>query len=177
MLRFIGEYVNTPVMGIRGGRRLSLTLEPIINPHKLSVYGFYCEDRASGIDKILLAEDIREFSDVGIIIDSEDNLTDPSDLVRDEDIIDMRFEIISKRLVSQSGKKLGRVEDYAIDDISYRIEKIYGKPLALKTLSTNDYIIGRRQIASVNQDEIIVKDAVVKNGNRAHRPSLNPLQS
>ena len=120
---------------------------------------------------------MREFSDVGLIVDSEDNLTDPSDLVRDEDILNMQFEIIGKKLVTQSGKKLGRVEDYVVDDISYRIEKIYARPTAIRTLSTNDYIIARRQIASVNEDEIIVKDAVVKGGNRAHRPSFNPLQS
>ena len=176
MLRFIGEYINVPVMGLRGGRRLSTTLEPLIDPHKMSVVGFYVEDRASGIDKILLVEDIREISDVGIIVDSEDNLMDASDLVRLEEIIDLHFEVIEKKLVSQSGKKLGKVEDFAIDDVSHRIEKIYARPVAIKTLSTNDYIINRRQIASVTQEEIIVKDAVVKGGNKARRPSLNPLR-
>lgn len=176
MLRFIGEYIDTPIMGLRGGRRLSQTLDPIIDPHKLKIAGFYVEDRATGIDKILLVEDVREFSEVGIIVDSEDAFMDAGDLVRLESILDMNFEIIGKKLVTQDGKKLGRVEDFAIDDLTYRIEKIYGKPQALKTLSTNDYIIGRRQIASVNQEEIVVKDAVVKDGNRAHRPSLNPLR-
>lgn len=177
MLTFIGEFVNVPIMSLRGGRKISMTLDPIVNPHKLTIEGFYAEDRASGIDKILLVEDIREISDVGIIVDSEESLTDPADLVRLEDVINMHFEIVNKKLVSQGGKKLGRVEDYAIDNISYRIEKIYGCPIALKTLSTNDYIINRRQIASVNEDEIVVKDATIKSGNRAHRPSLNPLRS
>ena len=177
MLRFINEYIDMPVMSIRSGRRLSTSLEPVVNPHKLSVLGFYVEDRASGIDKILLSEDIREFSDVGIIVDSEEALMDPADLVKHEAIIDMQFAIVGKRLVTQSGKKLGKVEDYAIDDLNYRIEKIYARPVAIKTLSTNDYVVNRRQIASVNEHEIVVKDAVIKDGNRAHRPSFSPLQS
>ncbi len=175
MLRFINEFENQPVMSLRGGRRISTTLEPLLNPHKLRVEGLFCEDRASGVDKILLMEDVREFSDVGLIVDSEENLMDPADLVRLEDIMQMNFTMVGKRLVTQSGKKLGRVEDFAIDDVSYRIEKIYARPTALKTLSTNDYIISRRQIASVNHDEVIVKDATVKD-NKARRPSLNPLR-
>ncbi len=176
MLRFISQYENVTVMSLRGGRRISTTIEPIINPHKLRIEGLYCEDRASGIDKILLMEDIREFSDLGIIVDSEDSLMDPADLVRLEKVIQMDFSLIGNRLVTQSGKKLGHVEDFAIDDISYRIEKIYARPTALKTFSTNDYIINRRQVASVSHDEVIVKDATVR-GNKARRPSLNPLRS
>jgi sporulation protein YlmC with PRC-barrel domain len=175
MLRFIDEFEQLPVMSIRGSRRISTTLETIIDPHKLSVVGFYCDDRASGIDKILLVEDIREFSEVGLIVDSEENLIDPADLVRLEKILQLNFQIIDKKLVSQSGKKLGKVENYAIDDMTYRIEKLYGRPSVLKTLSTNDYIIARRQIASVNENEVVVKDATIKEGNRAKRPSLNPL--
>lgn len=177
MLRFIGEFIDVPVMELRGGRRLSETLEAIIDPHKLKVIGFYVDDRAAGSDRILLVEDIRDIADdTGIIVDSEDVLTDPSDLVRLEDILDMGFEIRGKKLTTQSGKRLGKIDDYAIDDMSFRIEKLYGRPTAIKTLSTNDYIISRRQIASVNQNEVIVKDAAVKDGNRVSRPSLNPLR-
>ena len=177
MLRFISEYEDVPVMSLRGGRRISSTLEPIINPHKLRIEGFYCEDRASGIDKVLLIEDVREFSDVGLIVDSEDNLMEPADLVRLEEILDMHYTVHGKRLVTESGKKLGHVEDFAIDDGSFRIEKIYARPNALKTFSSNDYIINRRQIASVNMEQVIVKDAVVKRGEKSRRPSLNPLGS
>ncbi len=176
MLRFIKEYVDVPIMSLRGGRRISSTLEPVINGNKLRIEGLYCEDRASGVDKILLTEDVREFSDVGIIVDSEESLMDPSDLVRLEEVLEMNFSVIGKRLVTQSGKKLGHVEDYAIDDTTFKIEKIYARPTALKTFSINDYIINRRQIASVNHDEIVVKDAVVKSGNRSRKPSLNPLR-
>lgn len=177
MLRFIDEYSNQPVMSLRGGRRISSTLEPIIDPHKMKVVGVYCEDRAQGIDKVLLIEDIRELSEVGIIIDSEENLIDPADLVRMESVLDMHFELSGKKLVTQSGKKLGKVDNYAIDDVSFRIEKLYARPLAIKTLSTNDYIINRRQISSVNEQEVVVKDAVAKSGSKARRPSFNPLRS
>jgi len=163
-------------MSLRSGRRLSSILEPIIDPNKLTITGFYAEDRASGLDKILLVEDIREFGELGIIVDSEEDLVDSSDLVRLETVLNMNYEIIGKKLVSQSGKKLGYVEDYAIDDLTYKVEKIYGRPTALKTLSTNDYVIGRRQIASVSPDEITVKDATSKSGSRSRRPSLNPIR-
>ena len=177
MLKFIDEYANQPIMSLRGGRKISSTIEPLINPDKLSILGFYSEDRASGKDKILLINDIREFGDMGIIINSEEDLTDPSDLVKLESIIDMNFELLNKPIVTQSGKKLGKVDNYAIDDITYKIEKIYGKPNSLKTLSANDYIISRRQIVSVSETELIVKDALIKQSRMSKLPIFSPAQT
>lgn len=162
MLTFVDQYLHMPILSIRGGRRISMTVDPILDPHKMKVLGFYAEDRASGVDKILLLEDIREFSSAGLIVDSEESLVEPSDLVRLEEILDLNFHLLEKRVVTESGKKIGSVENYAMDDTSFRIEKIYARPTAMKALSTNDFIISRRQIAGVTNSQVIVKDAVVK---------------
>ena len=112
-------------------------------------------------------EDIREIAAEGIIVDSEDSLVDPSDLHRIEDILDLNFHLVNKNVITESGNKLGKVENFAIDSVSYRIEKIYARPTITKTLSSSDYIISRRQLAGVNQREVIVKD-----GEQIHRADI-----
>ena len=177
MLRFVNEFIDLPVLSLRGGRRISTTLEAIIDPRKLRVVGFYADDRASGIDKILLVEDIRELTEMGIIVDSEDSLTDPSDLVRLEEVLNMQYEIVNKKLVTQSGQKIGKADDFAVDDTTFKIEKIYGRPVAMKALK-DDFIISRRQIASVSMEDITVKDAFVRDQKRhSKRQSFSPQGS
>lgn len=177
MLRFVDQLVEQPVVGIRSGKQLSMTLDPIINPHKMSIEAFYVQDRTQDIDTVLFANDIREIGPMGLIVDSEDALMPMSDLIRLEEIAGLNFQLINKKVVTESGKRLGRVENYAVNDQNFMIEKIYARPVAIKTLSSNDFIISRRQIASVNNDQVVVKDAFVQNTKRSRTPSFNPLKS
>lgn len=174
MLRFIDQLIDTPIVGIRGGRRLSSVIEPIINPHKMAIEAFYCDDKVVDSDMVMFTSDIREIGRMGIIVDSEDVIMPMADLVRLEEIANINFQLIGKNVINESGKKLGKVENYTIDDLNFRIEKIYARPTAIKALSSNDFIISRRQVVSVNNNEVIVKDATNKRRQGNRRPSLNP---
>lgn len=175
MLKFINDYLDRPVMSLQSGQRITSTTDVLIDPRNLTVAGLYCEDRVSGSDKILLIDDIREIGKLGIIVDSDESISEASDLIRLQEIIDIGFDPIGKNIITQSGQKLGKIDDYAIDDISFKIEKFYGKPSVLKSLNTNDYIINRRQVSSVNRDEVIVKDSFVESSKSTAKPSFSPI--
>ncbi len=178
MLRFIDQLVGMPIVGIRSSEQISSTIEAIINPRKLCIEAFYCEpDRVSDTDMVLFTTDIREVGHLGIIVDSEDVIMPTADLVRLEEITALNFQLIGKNIVTESGKKLGKIENYTIEDTTFRIEKLYARPQMFKTISTNDFIVSRRQIASVNDKNVIVKDALAGQNNRAQRPFFNPLSS
>ena len=175
MLRFIDQLIGVPVVGVRGGNRLTITAEPVINPSRMRVEAFYCDNRADELDMVLYAEDILEISNIGIVVDSEDSIMPTTDLVRLEEIIEIDFQLIGKNVETESGDKLGKVENYAVDDTSFKIEKLYARPQLIRSLRANDFIISRRQIASVNDKSIVVKDATIAKDKKSHKPSLNPL--
>lgn len=177
MLRFIDQLINQPILGIRGGRQLALTLEPILDPRKLKIEAFYSQVRTSQDDMVLFTSDIRELGSLGIIVDSEDVIMPTTDLVRLEELIDLNFDLLGKLVVTESGDRLGKVDNYAVDDLNFKIEKIYAKPTGLKALNKSDFVIARRQVANVNNKEVVVKDAFVKKESRQRSPSLNPLGS
>jgi sporulation protein YlmC with PRC-barrel domain len=175
MLRFVDQIIGQPILGIRGGRELARVVDIVLNPHKMRIEAFFCDDRRSQEDLVLHGEDIREFGALGIIVDSEDSIMPLGDLVRLKEIVELNFSLIDKAVVTESGKKLGKVENYVVDDNGFNIEKIYARPQLLKAFGTSDFIIGRRQIVRVNNNEVVVKDPTETDKSRERKPSLLPV--
>src|SRR5690242_7642928 len=82
MLQLSGSLTNRPIMSLRTGGQVAEALKPIINPNNLKIEGFYCQDRFSKDQLVLLTQDIRDVVAQGLIINDHDVLSDPSELVR-----------------------------------------------------------------------------------------------
>src|SRR5437868_5631326 len=104
---------NRPVMSLRNGQRVANTTGIIINPNNLKIEGFYCVD---SFEKkkvlILLSQDVRDILPVGIAVNDHDDLTPPEDLIRLNDLIKMNFSVLNKSVVTESGKRMGKVIDF-----------------------------------------------------------------
>ena len=149
-------------MSLQTGAELARTGEPIIDPRKMTVVAFYVEGRA--LDQhpsILHVSDIREFSDIGMIIDDSDKLMSPEGLVRLQEIIEFNFKLPGIQVVDERNHKLGKVADYAIEPESYTIQQIYTEQSLLKSFSTVSNVIHRSQIVSVTNDRIVVSSPTV----------------
>jgi hypothetical protein len=160
MLMLSKSLVNQPVMSLRSGGQIAVTIAPIINPHNLKILGWWCKGSASQ-NQVLLAEEVREVMPNGLAVNDEEALSSPEDLVRHQEILDIRFELMDKP-VKTKRQKLGKVSDYSYNDGMF-VQKLYvARPLH-KVFTTEDtLIIDRTQILEVTDHYILVRDTEIK---------------
>lgn len=153
--------MNRPVISLRVGGQIGIAETPIINPHNLKILGWWCATPSGR--QVLLAEELRDNVPEGLAVNDEDSLSDPSDLVRHKEILDISFELMDK-LVRTKRQKLGRVSDYSYNDGMF-IQKLYvARPLRKVFSSEDTLIIDREQIIEVTDKYIMVRDTEVKAG-------------
>jgi hypothetical protein len=145
-------------MSLRSGSRIAIAEAPIINPHNLKILGWWC----TGPDgrQVLLAEEARDFVPEGIAVNNEEALSDPGDLVRHREVLDINFELMDK-LVRTKRQKIGRVNDYSYNDGLF-VQKLYvARPLRKVFSSEDTLIIDREQIIEVTDKYILVRDTEI----------------
>ena len=150
---------GTQVLSLHLGGAIARTGEPIIDPNDLKIIAFRVSGAQVGGENgdILETQSIREFSNMGMIIDSIDELVKREDIVRLDEIMKLNFRLIGLRVESKDGKKLGKVEDYTIDPENFQIMQLMVKRPILKGFLDPELIIGRSLVTEVTDDKIIVK--------------------
>jgi sporulation protein YlmC with PRC-barrel domain len=165
MLILSAKLKEQPVLSLRTGGRVALAKLPIINPNNMRVIGFYCVDNFSSDELILLSQDIREHIRQGFVINDHEVLSEPEDLVRHKELLEIQYDPIGKLVITDHRRKLGKVSDYAADGDSLYIQKLYVAPRMLKSLTGSQLSIDRTQILEVTDKQIVVKEATEKEEN------------
>ena len=172
MLKLSNTLINVPVMSLRSGGRVGTATSMIINPNNLKIEGWYVQDKFSGVKLVLVSSEIRDVSMQGLIINDHEVLGEAGELVRLKPIMDIKFELIGKQVISQSGKKYGKVSDFAVETESLLVKKIYAQQSILKNFSGGNISIDRTQIVEITNSQIIIEDAFEKEKAVAVSPSL-----
>lgn len=148
-------------MSLRTGTQIGTALTPIINPNNLKIEGFWCKvDRRKQL--ILVSQDVRDSLPQGLVVNDAEALTDPGELVRLAPILQINFVLLGKPVVTTSGSKLGKVNDYATDIDSMFIKKLYVAQPLYKNINGGNLGIDRTQIVEITDKKIVVNDADAK---------------
>lgn len=135
---------------------------PIINPDNLKIEGFYCEDRFSKQQLVLLYQDIRDLLPQGFVVDDHDVLVEPEELVRLQKVMNYHFDLIGKPVITMDKQRVGKVSDYATETTTMYVQKIYVSQSLLKSLSTGTLSIDRSQINEITPKKIIINELLKK---------------
>lgn len=175
MLKLSNTFLNVQVMSLRTGGPIGMASSMIINPNNLKIEGWYIQDRFSGKRLVLVSSEIRDIAPQGIIINDHEVLAEADELVRLKPIMDIGFELIGKQVISQGGKKYGKVTDFAVETDSLLIKKVYAGQSIIKSFSGGNTSIDRTQIVEVTNSQIIIEDASIKAGEAvaATNPATN----
>lgn len=158
MLIPINRFINTPILSLQTGSEIARLGNPIIDPRQLKITAFRVSgNKLDHNESVLHPEDIREIGDVGIIVDSSDELMSLDGLVRLQEIIDFGFALNGIRVEDDTGHKLGTVKDYAIDPDSYFVQQLYIQPSLMRSLHVTALTINRSQVVSIDNRRIVVK--------------------
>lgn len=137
-----------------------MALAPLINPNNLKLEGFWCKNGRR--QQILVAQDVRDVLPQGIVVNDEDVLSDPSELVRLKEIVAINFELLGKPVETSGGQKLGKINDYATETGSMIIKKLYVAQPIYKNFSGGTLGIDRTQIVEITDKKIVVNDLSAK---------------
>lgn len=161
MLQLSGNLINRPVLSLRTGGVVATTTGAIINPNNLKIEGFYCEDsfhRKRTL--VLLYQDIRDVIPQGFVINDYDVLTEPEELVRLKNLMELHFAILGKPVKTVSKEKIGKVVDFATDTTTMYVQKLYVGQSLLKSFAGGSLGIDRTQIVEITDRNIVVQDLV-----------------
>jgi len=150
--------INRPVLSLRIGRAIATTIAAIINPDNLKIEGFYCIDHQNRQRLIVLSQDIRDILPQGIVVNDEEVLTEPHELVRLEKILKINFDLMGKQVETTDKNKVGKVNDYAVDVQSMYIQKVYVSQSLLKSFTTGSLGIDRTQIVEITDKKIVINE-------------------
>ncbi len=166
MLRLSNNYLDRSILSLRTGGVIGVAMAPIINPNNLKIEGWYAHNLLEKGDFILPILEIRDFIGKGIVVNDHDALTHPDDMIRLRDILETRFDLMGKLVVTESNRRIGKIVDFAVDEQSNYIQKLYINPPLLRGLTNDQILIDRSQIVEITDKKIIVSDmeATVRSG-------------
>lgn len=175
------RFLNSPVMGLQTGSELARTSREIIDPRTLEIIGYELDGPLlTERPAVLRIADVREFSDIGIIVDSSDEFVIPDDIIKLNEIYELHFTLIGKPVFDKKHHKLGKVIGYTIDTTGFLIQQLSIKRPLLKSLDDTELLVHRSQIYEVNDEAIIVNSEaeIASEPAVTHMPSYrNPFRS
>jgi sporulation protein YlmC with PRC-barrel domain len=167
---------NCPVLSLHVGGPIARTEFPIVDPNNLKVIGFTLSGPMirGDVGNILDSNDIREFSKIGMIIDSIDDFISEEDAIKIGKVLKLKFNLIRLRVETKKGTRLGKVIDYTVDSETMVVQQIIVKRPFLKAIDDPELIISRREIVEITDEKIIIKDEEDKLRKRAVNQDFIP---
>lgn len=150
--------LDAPVLGLQTGSELARTKKAVINPSNLQILAYELHGPLlSSEPSLLRIADVREISDIGLIVDSSDEFVSPDDIIKLGEIYKLHFELLSMLVVDVKGSKLGKVNGYTLNTTDFLVHQLSVRRPLFKSLSDTELLIHRSQITEINNSAIIVQ--------------------
>jgi len=148
---------NAPVMSLQTGSELARTKHAIIDPSNLAIIAYELTgSRLTLRPALLRIADVRELSDLGLIVDSEDEFVTENDVIKLDEIYHMGFELINMLVTDEKHRKLGHIIDYTLDTDGFFVQQLTVRRPFLRSLNDTELLIHRSQIIEINDKAIVV---------------------
>ncbi|TWP21994.1 hypothetical protein EUA61_00380 [TM7 phylum sp. oral taxon 346] len=149
--------LNAEIFSIQTGGKVARTTSAIINPANLQIIAFEVSGPlVQQHPALMLLSDVRELSNMGFIVDDIDQFIAPTDVVRVNDVYQLKFDIIGKLVLDEKRHKLGKVIDFTIDTTQFLIMQLSVKRPLLRSFNDTEILVHRSQIIEINNDSIVV---------------------
>ena len=153
--------IDAPVMGLQTGGELARTSKAIIDPRTLEIVAYELSGPLLDTNpSALRIADVREFSEIGLIVDSSDEFVSPHDIIKLDEIYTMDFRLVGMNVIDEKKHKLGKVDGYTIETGGFVIQQLSVKRPFLKSFNDTQLLIHRTQITEISNEAITVNSEV-----------------
>lgn len=143
------KLIGLPVAAIDTGSKVGEIRKIVIEPKNGTFLGFMVKTNGLlGATLALSSIDIQEWDPNGLVTETIDNLVEPKEIVRLNELNKVNFDLFNLRAKTESGKNLGVVEDFLLDSETGTVTKYY----------LNDLIRGKRVFSA---DKVIKIDKAI----------------
>ena len=152
--------INCPILSLHVSGKIAQVVEPVVDPNDLKIIAFKVEGPLVGREagNVLPVHSIREFSRLGMIIDSIDELVEEEEVINIKNILELNFSLVGLKVQTKKGEKLGKVADFSVEPESWQIQQIIVQRPWLKSFLDPELIISRQRIANVDDYTITITD-------------------
>lgn len=163
MLMVGSRFIGMPVLSLHIGGQTASIKRAIIDPEDLKIIAFELEGailKDPEIGSFLMAEDIRETSNQGLVVDSADRFVEPEDVIRLNDVLELNFDLKGLAVVSKEGKKdkkLGKIIDYTVDSSTLSVFQIIAQRPFMESFTDPQLTINRSQITEIDDYKVTIK--------------------
>ncbi|MBR3257037.1 PRC-barrel domain-containing protein [Candidatus Saccharibacteria bacterium] len=162
MLIDASKLINFPVLSLHLGGMVAQVEREIVNPDNLKIMAF----KVGGpivrddpeIGDLLETRDVREFSQLGMVVDSAEVFVKKGDVIKLDKVLKLNFSLFGLSVVTKKGSKLGKVIDFTVNTDNFSVRQLIVKRPILKAFIDPELIIPRREIVEITDYKIIVKD-------------------
>jgi sporulation protein YlmC with PRC-barrel domain len=179
MLLSYERLLNTPVMSLQTGSELARTSKILVDPRDLTIVGYRLD--GSMLDEhpsFLMPVDVRELSNLGLIVDSSDEFVGLNDVIKIKQVVDYDFELIGLDVIDDKKHKLGKVQSYNVDSASFSVQQLVVKRPLLRSFGETELLIHRSQVVEVSDSHIKVKStSEAEPAKQSMREYTNPFRA
>jgi len=158
----MSEIEGLPIVSLQSGEIVAAARRPIFDMPTLAIIAFLCDLPGSKQPVVLMTGDIRQVSGDCLIIDSENELTDPDDVIRLAPHLKANYNPQGKPVHADTGRRLGTVDDYTLNLDNCHLQKLYVRSSLLRSWLGSSLAIDRSQIIDVTPNQITVRDSTVE---------------
>ena len=164
MLIFGEKLIDEPVLSLQTGTELARTERAIIDPSDLQILAYKLTGRLLSDQEAsyIRTNEIREYSSLGLIINSNDEIMLEDDIIARKNLYDLNFDPIGLKVIDEHNTKLGKVIGYTVNVPSFTILQLRVVKPGLHKILNTDVLIHRSQIIEINNTEIVVKATTKK---------------
>lgn len=153
------KLLGTPVLSVHTSGAIAQIDSTIIDPDNLKIIAFKLSGPAVTSQANLLdVKSIREYSHLGLIVDSEDELINSNDVIKIKDVLDLNFNLLGLKVETRKGSKLGHITGYTFNSDDFIIQQIIVKRPLVKSFVDPELTIHRREIVEITDYKVVVKD-------------------
>lgn len=160
MLISYSRLIGAPILSIQAGGPIATIKNAIVDPDNLKILGFNLEGPLlNHTDATILdVRSIREYSQLGMVIDNIEELVAPDDVIKIQKVLELNFDLINLKVKTKKGTKLGHLIDYTVTSEDFVVQQIIVKRPLVKALVDPELTISRKEIVEITDYEVIIKD-------------------
>ncbi len=148
------KLIGLPIFELRDQARLGIVADILLDQNGQKIIGFILENPIFSFQppKIVLSIDIIETLKEALIVKDDDAVVPLSEALPAQELFKKKYFGIAQKVFSETGKYLGRVTDYIIENKTLFITKYYVQSM------TREVIIPSGDIIDFNGKKITVRD-------------------
>lgn len=168
--------VNYPVLSLHMAGMIAKTSELVVDPNDLKVIAFklYGPEVGKMSGDYLRVENVREFSGLGMVVDSADDFVERDEVIKLKEVLDLNFSLDGMKVETKKGSNLGRVSSFTVDTDGFYVQQLVVNRPFFKSFMDPELLIGKAEIVKITDDKIIVKDEESKIRERATKEDFVP---